>query len=541
MLVNRVSAIAVSIAVAALLASCASQATPQAASPLPAMPQTAEFMSDAVASIDGEPIAREEWQRALALDQAMSALAGQPSPTPEEALQRLINERLVLREARAAGLAATSDQALARLQHLLRLWRRDEQALDATLAQHRLSRSEVLDAMRRLLIVEKYLATLGSPEDADRWMGERRQRAKIGLYVSFSVPPPPSVLADAAKRPPQTPLVLMPNARSKPDFTPPTSSDLDQASTPSPAASPELVPAATPAPAARPENPAPDFTLSDLDGRPVTLSQLRGRVVVLNFWASWCPSCQAEARDFAEFARRYRDRGVVVVGVNLREDAAAVRAFAESNAIDYPLLLDPDAAVGRAYQVVGIPTTLFLDAGGGIRGRHVGVLNAAQLADYVIPLLADASPAPTESLRAPDFTLPSGDGRLVSLRDYLGRQPVVILFYRGAGCGSCQQQLRAMQAEYARFRSRNAEVLAIAVQGVTQAGVVRTLGNLEFPVLADEAHGVSEAFGVFNRLGDGLAAPAVFVVDRSGRIVWSHIGRDANDYPSPLEILSRVP
>jgi peroxiredoxin len=258
----------------------------------------------------------------------------------------------------------------------------------------------------------------------------------------------------------------------------------------------------------------------------------------LNFWASWCPSCRAEARDFGDFARRYRDRGVIVVGVNMREDAAVVRAFAEANGMDYPLLLDVDGSVGRMYQVVGIPTTIIVDAAGGIRGRHVGVLNATQLADYVAPLLAESSPVVQRI--APDFTLPREDGRPVSLRDYLGRQSVVLLFYRSAGCGSCQQQLRAMQAEYARFRARDAEVLAIAVQGVTQASVVRELGQLEFPVLADEAHAVSEAFGVFNRLGDGLAAPAVFVIDEGGRIIWSHIGRDANDYPTPSDILSRI-
>lgn len=519
---------ALGVAIALLLAACTTPvALPQPSLSTPSgihpSPRTV------VAEVDGEAIYREEWQRALALDRAMSALAGRSLPTPEESLQRLINERLTLREARMASFTATPDQAAARLQTLLRRWNKDELALDAALAEHDLSRADVLDAIRRLLIVESYFAHLGSQTDVQRWMAERRQRAKVGLYVSFSVPPTPSVLTAALPKPPATPLVLAPQGE-------PT---LDSASTPSPQSVYERAPDPTPVPSptALHENPALDFTLPDLDGRPTTLSQFRGRIVVLNFWASWCPSCRAEARDFGDFARQYRDRGVTVVGVNLREDVATVRNFAESNGMDYPLLLDADGVVGRMYEVVGIPTTVIIDAAGGVRGRHVGVLNAAQLAAYVAPLLTES---PSTERLAPDFTLPREDGRLVSLRDYLGRQPVVLLFYRSAGCGSCQQQLRAMQAEYGRFRARGAEVLAIAVQGVTQASVVRELGQLEFPVLADEAHTVSEAFGVFNRLGDGLAAPSVFVIDEGGRIIWSHIGRNANDYPAPSDILNRV-
>ncbi len=516
--------------IAALLTACTTPSAPPQRGPIVPL-ETYPALGPIVAEVDGEAIIREEWQRTLALDRAMSALAGQPQPAPEESLQRLINERLALREARMAGFSATPDQAAARLRALLRRWHKDEPALDAALSRHDLSRADALEAIRRLLVVEAYLAHLGSEDDARRWMAERRQRARVGLYVSFSVPPTPMVLAAASPELPSTPLVLMPADERATD---PVSTPLPQ-----PAYERITDPAPVPSPTALPENPAPDFTLPDLDGRLVTLSQLRGRVVVLNFWASWCPSCRAEARDFGDFARQYRDRGVTVVGVNLREDGITARAFAEANGMDYPLLLDADGAIGRLYQVVGIPTTIIVDADGSVRGRHVGVLNAAQLADYVAPLLlADSSSAARRI--APDFTLPREDGRQVSLRDYLGRQSVVLLFYRSAGCGSCQKQLRAMQAEYARFRARGAEVLAIAVQGVTQASVVRELGGLEFPVLADESHVVSEAFGVFNRLDDGLAAPAVFVIDNEGKIIWSHIGRDANDYPAPSEILNRV-
>ena len=84
-------------------------------------------------------------------------------------------------------------------------------------------------------------------------------------------------------------------------------------------------------------------------------------------------------------------------------------------------------------------------------------------------------------------------------------------------------------------------MLTIAVQSVAQAGVTQQLGHLTFPVLADDQRLASEAFGVYNRLGDGLASPAVFVIDREGNIVWSYIGQSASDYPSPEAILEQIP
>jgi len=474
--------------------------------------------SDIVASVDGEPVSRLDWQRALALDRAMSALAGQPAPGIEDALQRLVNERLVLRLARQEGVSATVDQAEARLLALLARWGASEAQLDAALTGAGLTRAQAVEAIRRLLMVEAYLARFDSSESASRWLAEQRRQARVGIYVDLAAQPQPPPLLAAAL--PATPLVLMP---ATPTAIP---------SSPTPPSSTPSIPTAPPQ-APPPDNAAPDFILPDVNGQAISLSQFRGQVVVLNIWASWCPSCRAETQDVAEFARQYRRQGVTVLGVNLREDAATVRAFAEANGIDYPLLLDSQGAVAAQYQVVGIPTTVIVDAAGSVRGRHVGVLTQAQLAEYVAAWLPARAPAPA-------FTLPRENGQSVSLADYRGR-PVVLLFYRSAGCGSCQQQLAGLQAVYQRFQARQAEVLAIAVQSVAQAGVTQQLGHLAFPVLADDQHQASAAFGVYNRLGDGLAAPAVFVVDREGNIAWSYFGQSASDYPSPEAILEQIP
>jgi peroxiredoxin len=456
-----------------------------------------------------------DWQRALALDRAMSALAGQPVPGVEDALQRLVNERLVLRLAQREGVSATVGQAEARLMALLARWGASEAQLSAALGEVGLDRAEAVEAIHRLLIVEAYLTRFESAELASRWLSEQRRQAKVSVYVDLASQAE-ILLPSPTAHPPATPLVLAPSAAATVPL-PPT------------LASATAVP---PTPQALPDNVAPDFTLPDLKGQPVSLSRFRGKVVVMKFWASWCPACRAETPDFIKFTETHAPLGIVVLGVNLREDAGAVRAFAEDNSINYPLLLDSQGEVATRYQVVGIPTTVVIDPAGGVHSRHVGRLSAEQLAASIRPLLTRSSPA---------FTLPREDGRQVALSDYVGRQSVVLVFYRGAGCGACQQQLRALQSEYPRIRARSAEVLAVAVQSVTQAAIVRDLGQLDFPVLADERGEVSRLFGVFDRFQDGLAGPAVFIIDRAGQIVWSYIGGSGDGYPPVDQIARHLP
>jgi len=98
-----------------------------------------------------------------------------------------------------------------------------------------------------------------------------------------------------------------------------------------------------------------------------------------------------------------------------------------------------------------------------------------------------------------------------------------------------------LQAAYSQFRAHSAEILALAVQDVSLANLMDQTVAADYPILADTSHAVADAFGVFNLLGDGVATPSVFVIDRAGNIVWSHVGKDANDRPSPSEILVHIP
>jgi peroxiredoxin len=133
---------------------------------------------------------------------------------------------------------------------------------------------------------------------------------------------------------------------------------------------------------------APNFLLQTVDGRTVRLSDLRGKPVFLNFWATWCIFCVSEMPAMQRLADRYGDR-LVVVGVNVGESAADARAFADQAGIRYALLLDPQTEVTKAYRVQAMPTSLFLDPVGVVRYLHYGVLMPPEMEQIVRPLVAE--------------------------------------------------------------------------------------------------------------------------------------------------------
>jgi cytochrome c biogenesis protein CcmG, thiol:disulfide interchange protein DsbE len=145
------------------------------------------------------------------------------------------------------------------------------------------------------------------------------------------------------------------------------------------------------------DRPAPAFTLTTFDGETLALEALRGRVVVLNFWASWCyPACYEEAPVLERGWRQWRDRGIVVIGVNVQDREAAARRFLADFALTFPNAPDPGGRVSIDYGLYGVPETFFIDAEGRIRGKHVGAVTDAVFRKAVEGLAAAASAAPRE-------------------------------------------------------------------------------------------------------------------------------------------------
>ncbi|BCJ88295.1 TlpA family protein disulfide reductase [Effusibacillus dendaii] len=125
---------------------------------------------------------------------------------------------------------------------------------------------------------------------------------------------------------------------------------------------------------------APDFTLTDFEGKKATLSELKGKPVFVNFWASWCPPCKAEMPDLVKMAKKYEGK-VSFYGVNLtvNDEPENAKSFLQSFGVPYPNLMDTDGTVAKLYQVQGIPTSFLIDANGKIVYTAPGAMNEQQL------------------------------------------------------------------------------------------------------------------------------------------------------------------
>lgn len=137
---------------------------------------------------------------------------------------------------------------------------------------------------------------------------------------------------------------------------------------------------------------APDFTLETFDGARLTLSDLRGQVVVINFWASWCPPCREEADYLEATWRDYQDRGVVFIGVDYGDTDEEALAYIEEFDITYPNGPDLGTRISQAYRIQGVPETFFVAKDGSLRGVKIGPLAPPELEDRLLRLLSESYP-----------------------------------------------------------------------------------------------------------------------------------------------------
>jgi len=137
---------------------------------------------------------------------------------------------------------------------------------------------------------------------------------------------------------------------------------------------------------------APDFTLPELEGNSLTLSDFKGKVIILNFWATWCPPCRREIPDFVELYENYKDKGLLIIGVNLDGgDRSSVKQFSEKYKINYSVVLGNVNVTEDYGGIRAIPTTFIIDREGNIREKYIGYQPGTTFENAVKRLLEEVS------------------------------------------------------------------------------------------------------------------------------------------------------
>lgn len=123
--------------------------------------------------------------------------------------------------------------------------------------------------------------------------------------------------------------------------------------------------------------------MKDLSGKELSLSDLKGKNVFLNFWATWCPPCKAEMPEIQKLYEETKDSNLVIVAVELGEPLSTVKSFIDENKYSFKVLLDSDQSVASKYNVASIPTSYFIDIDGNVISKSIGGLNIDQMRAYI--------------------------------------------------------------------------------------------------------------------------------------------------------------
>jgi cytochrome c biogenesis protein CcmG/thiol:disulfide interchange protein DsbE len=209
--------------------------------------------------------------------------------------------------------------------------------------------------------------------------------AGLGLFLAGGVLGAILVLSLTLYRAPAGPLAQLSNPTARPATMPPAASPRPSTPTPMPTWTRLAV-------GPRVGQEAPEFTLAGLDGITYTLAAYRGKAVLVNFWASWCPPCREEWPEYLAFEEGYTATDVVVLSVNVAEPAEVVRQFVGDGPVLFPILLDGEGSVRRSYQVLGLPTTFLIDPQGIVRQVVPGNLDRATLERLVRPWRSESTP-----------------------------------------------------------------------------------------------------------------------------------------------------
>ncbi|MFQ6014429.1 MAG: redoxin domain-containing protein [Anaerolineae bacterium] len=309
---------------------------------LSAMPgEEGEEDGQALAVVNGREISQADLEKEVALNRIFYFLTtGSELADLDEdkVLDQMVTDKLIWQEAVEAGLTATAEEVEAKIADFAvrRLFSVEE--LEAEVARAGLERDDLYRHFERTLINDRFVEEVVlrgvSPRERqkrlDSWLSELRAGAEIELDQELSTPPSRSAEVG------------------------------------------EL---------------APDFTLTDLNGRDVSLGHFRGRPVLVNFWATWCPPCRIEMPIIQAAYEKYKEKGLVVLAVDIGEAPEAVERFAQDLGLTFTILLDNDGRVASLYRARAIPVSFFIDGEGVIVYKHIGAMTEERLEYYLVRLL----------------------------------------------------------------------------------------------------------------------------------------------------------
>ncbi|GKU23235.1 TlpA family protein disulfide reductase [Clostridium folliculivorans] len=126
-----------------------------------------------------------------------------------------------------------------------------------------------------------------------------------------------------------------------------------------------------------------NFKLKTLDGKEISLSDFKGKKIFLNFWATWCPPCRQEMPELEKLYQETKDSDIVILTINLGEDAKTVESFMDKNKYNFNVALDLDQDVAIKYSIVSIPTSIFIDSEGNLVSKKIGPMTLEEMKDFV--------------------------------------------------------------------------------------------------------------------------------------------------------------
>lgn len=306
------------------ISACASQTT-----------GAADTSDPVVARVNDLEFTQSELERELAINRAKYKLTNNKELVLQDlvgTLQGLIPSLLLDQQAQQAGIYALDEEVTAELSNFVagRMVTIDE--LEVELKRQNVTLADFRHSLARNVRIQKYLGQLFPPdsnEDVDftAWLRDLREKATIEILYE-----PPEELPLLGSR-------------------------------------------------------APDFTLTNLEGKEVTLAEFRDRPVIINFWATWCVPCRREMPGFQRAFETYQADGLIILAVNFEEEANLVRPFIEEFGLTFEILYDTQAEVSQTYQVTGLPRTVFVDRQGLIRHVQVGEVKEEMLKEFLEQIL----------------------------------------------------------------------------------------------------------------------------------------------------------